>query len=253
MDALREDVEVLARHVADLEPRRHSDPFANDVYEAAWYWRDLGNWVLEKNTRTNFPARAREEFALLEQLKDKLVEKPAEEQKEYSPVFETAERILKVVENVEPPRDGHLGILRIIREQFDFLQTDYGFALLKEEPIGVRLSSGEVYLELQWAKKHNSSCSFGPESNPKKSYGIDDLLFMYGDQRYRTLPDELGLYTESDVERWFTFLASIFKQYGRDVLSNRPGIFTELAKAQAQRDQEYTQAMNRLYGNSPTR
>lgn len=249
MDALREDVEVLARHVADLEPQRHSDPFANDVYEAAWYWRDLGNWVLEKNTRTNFPARAREEFALLEQLKEKLVEKSAEEQKEYCPVFETAERILKVVENVEPPRDGHLGILRIIREKFGFLQTDYGFALLKEEPIGVRFSSGEVYLELKWAKKHNSSCSFGPESNLKKSYGIDDLLFMFGDKRYRTLPEDLALNTESDIENWFKFLADVFKQYGHDVLSNRAGIFEKLTKAQAQRDREYTQEMDRLYGH----
>jgi hypothetical protein len=253
MDTLREDVEALAKHITDLERQRHSDPFTNDVYEAAWYWRDLGNWVIENNTRTNFPARVHEEFVLMEKLRGILLSKSSEEQKRYAPVFEAGERILKIAETVKPPKDGHLGILRIIREQFGFVQTDYGFALLKKEPIGGRLSSRAVYLELQWAKKHNSSCSFGPESNPKESFGIDDLLFMYGDQRYRTLPDELGLNTESDVERWFTFLASIFKQYGHDVLSNRPGIFAELAKAQAQRDHEYTQAMDRLYGDSPTR
>ncbi len=71
---------------------------------------------------------------------------------------------------------------------------------------------------------------------------------MYGDRRYRTLPEDLGLDTEEDVERWFTFLSGIFRQYGHDVLTNRPGIFEELAKAQEQRGREYTQEMDRLYG-----
>ena len=58
-----------------------------------------------------------------------------------------------------------------------------------------------------------------------------------------------ALNTESDVQNWSKFLAGVFKQYGHDVLSNQPGIFEKLAKAQAQRDQEYTQEMDRLYGH----
>jgi len=51
------------------------------------------------------------------------------------------------------------------------------------------------------------------------------------------------------VENWFKFLAGVFKQYGHDVLSNQPGIFEKLAKAQAKRDPEYTREMDCRYGD----
>src|SRR5436305_7425436 len=240
MVLVRENVDELALHVAGLEQQRFSEPFANDVYEAASYWRDLGKWVLENNTRVNFPARAREELAFMDNLRKLLLKKSPEEQMKYVPVFETAEKVLRAVVTVQPPKDGHHGVLRIIRDQFWFLQTDYDFTITNEEPTGIRFSSGTVYLELEHGKDHTLSCTFGPESNPKKSFWIDDILFMHGDERYRTLAQEFTLNTESDVEKWFKFLADVFKRYGHDVLSNRSGIFEELAKAQAQRDQEYT-------------
>lgn len=249
MNSLRENVDALARHVADLEPERSTDAFANDVYEAAWYWRDLGNWVLENNTRTNFPARAREELASMDDLRRLLLTRSSEEQTKYAPMFETAEKVLRVVESVHPSKGGHLGVLRVIREQFGFLQTEHSFAIAKEERIGIRFSSGKVYLELEWAKNYHMSCSFGLELNPRESFWIDDLLFMYGDPRYRTLPEELALNTESDVERWFQSLADTFKQYGNDVLSNKPGIFEKLEQAQAERDREFTREMNSQYGH----
>jgi len=248
MDSLRNDVGTIGRHIVDLEKQRFSDPFANDVYEAAWYCRNLGKWVLENNTKVNFPARGREELAFMEDLRKVLLKKTPEEQARYAPVFEIAEKILRVVKTAQPPKDGHLGILRVVREQFSFLQANYGFAIVKEEPLGIRFSSGAVYLELEHAKDPALSCSFGPESNPKECFWIDDLLFMHGDDRYRTLPQELALDTEGDVEKWFKFLAGVFKQYGHEVLTNRPGIFDQLTKAQAQRDQEYTQEADRLYG-----
>lgn len=51
-----------------FEARRNEDALANDCFEAAWYWRDLGRWVLEGNTRVNYPERAKGEFMLLTQL-----------------------------------------------------------------------------------------------------------------------------------------------------------------------------------------
>jgi hypothetical protein len=247
--ALKDIVDKMESYLPELERQRSSNPFANDVFEAADDLRHLCSRVLDGDTRVNYPVRAREELGLWRTLADFLQRRSTEEQQRYATIFETAQQILKDVQTVEPPKDGHLGVLRIIREQFGFVQTDYGFAIVKEEPIGIRFSSREVYLELEWAKKYNSSCSFGPESNPKESFWIDDLLFMHGDERYRNLPQDLALNSESDVQNWFKFLAGVFKQYGHDVLSNRPGIFERLAKAQTQRDQEYTQEMDRLYGH----
>jgi hypothetical protein len=245
---IEELVENLESQLPELEQRRASDSFANDVYEAADYWCDLARWALEKNTRVNYPVRARGELVLLGRLRQILQTKSEESQRKYAPLFETATAILMFVEKVQPPKDGHLGVLRIIREQFGFLQTDYGFVIAEEEPTSVRLSSSAVYVKLEYASRPYLSCQFGPQSDPTKSFGIDDLLFMNGDERYRDLPQELKLDTERDVENWFKFLGDIFRQYLHDVLSNRPGIFEQLGKSQAQRDQEYIHDMNRQHG-----
>jgi hypothetical protein len=249
MDTLLTTVEMLAVRLPDLQRQRSVTPFANDVYEAADYWHRLGVDILENNTRTNFPEIVPSELRLLAQLEAILATRSAEEQTRYAQVFQAGRNILGFAEKVQLSEDGHLGILRVIRQQFGFLEMDYGFRVTHQKPTGLRFSSDTVYVDLAWAKKYaSSSCSFGAETNAKQSFWIEDLLFMYGDQRYRTLPEDLGLDTEDDVERWFTFLASIFKQYGHDVLSNQPGIFDKLAKAQAERDREYTQEMDRLYG-----
>jgi hypothetical protein len=239
----------LESYLPELQHERSSSGFANDIFEAVDDLRHLGHLILNGDTRVNYPARVQQERELWKLLNDLLPKRSPEDQKRYAPMFEAAEEILQFAESIQLPKDGHLGILRIIREQFGFLQADYRFAIVKEQPIGIRFSSEAVYLELNWAKHHNSSCSFGPESNPTRAFWLDDLLFMYGDPRYRTLPEELALNTESEVESWFKFVADLLKQYGRDVLSNQPGIFDKLAKAQAERDREYTQEMDRLYGH----
>jgi hypothetical protein len=240
-------VNELGSQLPELERRRSSDTFANDLYEAAEYWRELGLWVLENNTKVNYPERVRGELKLLAKLWQILQNKPAEEQRLYAPVLETAQEILRRVERVQPPKDGHLSVLRIIREHFHFLQTDYGFSIVDKQPTGVRLSSGAIYLKLQHAKDPTLSCSFGPETDPQQCFWINDLLFMNRDPRYRTLPEELHLETEANTENWFAFLAAVFKQYGHPVLSNEPGIFIRLAQAQAERDAEYVQEMKRKF------
>jgi hypothetical protein len=164
------------------------------------------------------------------------------------PLFVVAQDVLKVAEAIPLPKDGHLGILKVIRQTFGFLETDYGFTAIAEGPLGMRFSSGTVYLELGFGAAPSLTCSFGQESQPKKNFWVEDLLYMQGDQRYKALPQELKLESEEDVKGWFEFLAEIWKQYGYDVLADRPGIFDRLNQAQAQRDEEYTREMNRLYG-----
>ena len=67
---------------------------------------------------------------------------------EYGPQLNTGGEILEIVGAVQPPSDGHLGFLRVIRQYFRFLQTDYGFAITDEQPTSMRFSSGAVYVEL---------------------------------------------------------------------------------------------------------
>jgi hypothetical protein len=249
LNLLRGLVDELSLRLSSLEHRRFVAPFANDLFEAASYWRDLGTFALDRNTKVDYPVVARSEIREMEHLKTISLGQPHENQDYYAPIFQIAGEILDTVEKIQPPSDGHLGVLRIIHEQFAFLEADYGFHVTEQKPTGLRLSTGEVYIELAWAKQWSNSCVFGPDSPSQESFWIKDLLFMHSDQRYRTLPEELTLDTESAVEGWFRFLAGVFKQYGRDVFTNRPGIFAKLAKAREEWDREYTKEMDRLYGN----
>jgi hypothetical protein len=242
---LQDAVDKLESYLPELERTRTVHSFANDVFEAADDLRHLAHRAIEGDTRVNYPARAREESELWKKLMELLQRRPGTEQERLAPVFDTALEILPKIEEIHPSKEGHLGIVKTILELFEFLQTDFGFAIQYVEPTGVQFSSGAVYIKLQWATAHSLSCSFGSEAQPKKSFWIDDLLFLYHDPSYRTIPEKLKLNTREDVERWLTFLAEVFKQYGRDMLTDQPGVFEELARAQMQRDHEYTEETSR--------
>jgi hypothetical protein len=251
MDSILKNLAVLESSLPELQRQRNTEAFANDVYEAVDDWCHFARHAVENDTRVNYPLRARSEFDLLAKLREILRGRSSEEQQRYGPLFETAQEMIEQLETVPLPSDGHMGALKAIREHFGFLRTEYGFEITDEQPTGVRFSSGAVFLKLEYSKNPSLSCSFGPDSKDGKEFGIDDLLFMYGDRRYRELPQSLVLDTEADVDSWFQFIADVFEQYGREVLSNRPGIFDRLALAQAQRDAEFVAAMNEKYGNRP--
>jgi hypothetical protein len=245
---LRALISELELRLPELDRGRSSSAFANDVFEATDDLIHLGHYALDGNTKVDYPGRLRQERQLWKQLNDSLRNRPVEDHDQYASVFHAAERVLRIVELVPPAEGGYLGSVRIILDQFNFLQTEYHFVIEEEGSLKVRFSSGTVYVELSWAKTFSASCVFGPESNPGAPFWIDDLLFMYHDQQFHNLPNELNLKTDIDVKRWFAFLASVFKHYGRDVLTNRPGIFDELTTAQRQRDFEYSREMNRRFG-----
>jgi hypothetical protein len=241
-------VSELESHLPELKRQRASDAFANDVYEAAYYWCELGRWVLENNTKVNYPERVRGERELLAKLEKVLEGRSAKEQTKYAPLLNTGGEILQIVGAVKPPRDGHLGFLRIVRGCFSFLQVDYGFSITDEQPTSARFSTDAVYVKLEYSHDPWSSCLFGPESPETKHFSIADLLFLNHDERYRSLPQKIALASESEVETWLKFLADVFRQYGRAALSNEPGVFERLAKAQSARDEEYRLEMERLHG-----
>ncbi len=103
---LQKAVSELESHLPELERQRASDTFANDLYEAAYYWCELGRWVLENNTKVNYPERVRGERELLAKLQEILGNKSPEEQLRYGPLLNVGSEILRMVGAVQPPRDG---------------------------------------------------------------------------------------------------------------------------------------------------
>jgi hypothetical protein len=248
IELLQNVVSALEAELPQLERQRASDGFVNDLYEAFSYWCDLGHWVLQKNTRVNYPERVRGERELLSKLETILRGKPEEARSKFGPLLSIGKEILQIVEAVQPPKNGHLGFLRIIRECFQFLESDFDFSITDEQPTSIEFTSGTVYLELKCSSDSWMSCLFGPEAAKRKHFAIRDLLFFHSDQRYLTLPAKVPMASESEIEDWFRFVADLFKQYGSEVLSNQPGIFDRLAQAQSQRDAEFVADMNKKYG-----
>ena len=131
-----------------------------------------------------------------------------------------------------------MGVLTAIKTHFLFVQEDFGFSIRNVHPLGLTFTSSQVHLNLAYARAPYLSCSFGPEIVPANDFWVDDLLFMNGDERYKSLPENLDLKTEEDVNTWFSFLAQIFRQYGEPVLRDKPGVFARLSDAQSDRDAE---------------
>ena len=248
MEFLRDNVVTLEQCLPGLQQHRFESPFANDIFEAVADWRQFGNLLIEENPRVNFPRRARQESELLHLLRAIVSRRPLDDQARCAPLFEAAERIIKVAEARLPSKDGYLGFLRIVRQQFSFLQLEHEFKMVDEEPTLVRLSSGEIYVELDCGGLLETTCAFGPEPRSNQHFWLSDLLFLYGDQRYLDFRGDAKLVeTEAGVESWFTFAATILKQFGKDVVANVPGVFERLQEAQDRRDQEYKEEMDRLY------
>ena len=74
-----------------LKGQRDSSPLANDKFEAAVYWCQLGRWAVEGNTKVNYPARARGEKELLAKLRDIVDAKGVEDQVRYSHLLDVVE------------------------------------------------------------------------------------------------------------------------------------------------------------------
>ena len=232
-------VRELETMLPDLKAQRHSSGLANDMYEAAEDWRNAGNYIINANTRVDYQARAFSERCLVDALQASLLVKPTEEQARYARLLRLGAEIVQALQATPSPRDGHLGVLRILREQFGFIEQDCGFYVTKERPTGLRYSSGQVFLELEYASASSLSCEFGSESQSQECFWIEDLLYINKDKRYKSIPGALSLNTADEVEAWFRFVAEIFRERGKQVLLNEPGIFERLKAAQSKRDEEF--------------
>jgi hypothetical protein len=247
-DKLGQDLEELKKRLPTLERKRYESGFLNSVFELTDDLCRVADRALNHDTTIDFTPQANYELGFWNRLRIEAEKQSQADRLEYQSVYDLAQQILREMGKVVPPQDGHLGVLRIIREEFAFLHADFGFTAETKKPTGMRFSSGSVYVNLEYAKRRTLSCSFGPESNLDTVFGIADLLFLFGDQGYKE-PEEITLATEKDVESWFKYLADVFKRYGQEILTNEPGIFDKLTTAQNEKDQEYIRQMDERYGN----
>lgn len=243
---LEENLSVLEARLPELRDCRHMGPLQNDIYEEVADCCHLGRRAIENDTRVNYPARSQSEFKCLKELREFWIAKDQKSLERYQPLLETAHEMIQQTAEIPLDPDGHLGVLKTIREHFGWLLEQIGFTIADEQPTGVCLTCGRVFLELAWATK--SSLSFSLTRNKVNHFWLEDLLFQHGDDRYRTVPTSLDLKTKEDVESWFSFVSGVLRKYGQDLLTDQAEAWSRLAEAQSKRDGEYVALMNAKYG-----
>ena len=243
---LKENLDVLQTSLSGLKAEREKGPIQNDLYEAVDYWCVLGQRAVAGDTKVNYPARAEGELQLLGRLRGMLCARPESERAPHLYLLDRAEELLHEIADISLSPDGHLKVLKAIRSNFDFLFETYGFTVVDEQPTKMRLESGAVSIELGWATQ--STLSFSLTRSECRDFRIEDILYLFGDERYRSVPQAIQLNTESEVDEWFRFVSSVLLQHGDALLRNEPGAFGRLAEAQAKRDAEYATMMNEKYG-----
>ena len=119
-EILQEELSIVNKMLPSLQKQRASSPFANDVYEAVAYWRDLGQRAFNGDSRIDYSKRAREEMSVLDRLAKLLRSRPVEDQRRYADVFEVAKGLLSHVEKTATSDEGYLGTVAIIKARFHF-------------------------------------------------------------------------------------------------------------------------------------
>lgn len=217
----------LAAFAAALQPARAESALANDMFEAADDWRDLGQRLSCDADRLDVWARVSQEQALLRRLRAAVAQTAPAVQARYQPILDAGGEIIAAAAAHQRDPDGHLGFLRVIRETFAFLVAR-GFACVATTQISASFSSGQVFVRLECAAEPWASCTVGPEGDVDQRYYLDDLLSLAGDPAWQSLPQKLSLRSQSDVEQWFSYVAHVLRNGASDIMANTPGIFPRL-------------------------
>lgn len=243
---LADNLAFLETAASELRAERNEGPLQNDVYEEIDDIRNLCIRAAAVDTRVNYPVRAESEMKLVQKLRAVISNGAEKDRERYLPLLDRAEEMVQQIAQIPVPPDGHLGVLRLIRGHFGFLIDEYRFTVTDEQPTNMRLASGAVTINLGWATQ--SSLSFSLCKAERGDFWIEDLLYLHGDPRYRSVPQALQLNTEADVDEWFRFIASVLRQFADELLKDKPGAFDRIAQAQAKRDIEYAAMMNEKCG-----
>ena len=217
----------------------------NDMYEAAWDWRTLGESLIEAKGH-DLSGRVQQEVELFEKLRShygaKLAENP-----DYIEIMAIGEGIIEIGKRYKPPPDGYLGSARIIRETFAFLTSEFGMVPGTAPDASCNYASDHVKLELSLPNHAGAFCWIEPLDGSGRSFQLEQVLFMGGRFESLALPQGEKITTEAQVQAWFTTVANILRQYGSDLLANKPGAFEQLAEAAAERDRLIGEEGERLW------
>lgn len=99
---IQEAMATLAAFADELRPARSTDALANDLYEAADDWRNLGELVLQDSDRTDFQRRAQQEVALMTQLRAVMAQRFGRQPTRYEPLFEAGETLIQAALRRKP-------------------------------------------------------------------------------------------------------------------------------------------------------
>ena len=247
MERVTQCIDVLVALAAKLEPGRNDSGIVNDVFEAAEDWKGLGRLVLE-DKGYDIAGRLKQEVESLEGLRN-FYGAELDQNPDFARVMELGAQMIAAAKQYEPPRDGYLGAVRIIRQTFAFLQTEFGLVPGQAHGMSWNYASDRVCVHLSLPNRISSWCQLKRPNDPSYGYELEDLLFMGGRSVSLALPPGQMIASEADVQAWFTTVADILRQYGSDVLADRPGAFERLAQAAAKRERRYVEECERLYGS----
>ncbi len=245
MEVISQYMEALRALAAKLEPGRKDSGIVNDMFEAADDWKSLGRLMLE-DERRDLRGRIKQEEELFAELRafygDALEQDP-----DYAGIMELGARLIAAGNQRKIDPDGYLGSMKIVRQTFAFLQTDFGLMPGPEPNDMWDYASDRVCVSLRLPSHYDSECRLKQLSDPDKDFALEDLLFVGGRSVSLALPAGQAIATEADVQAWFTTVADVLQRYGSDVLADRPGAFDRLARASAERERLINEECERLY------
>lgn len=245
MEMIEQDIAILRALAEKLEPRRNDQPIINDMFEAADDWKNFGRDQLSKDD-PNLSARMQQELDTLKGLRAFYGDE-IDQDADYAKIMECGARLIEACSHRRIDPDGWLGIVKILRRTFAFLASDFGLESGSAPEDAFVCASDQVRVTLGVPKQYASCCRLTRVSNPSRHLDLEDLLFMGGRFVLLTLQPTQEFTTEAEVQAWFTMVADILRQYGSDVLADRPGAFERLAQASAERDRLIGEECERLY------
>ena len=245
---IEHEIETLAALAAKLRPLRNDMPIINDMFEAADDWKNFGQIQLERvpEERWDLTGRMQQEEELLGRLR-RFYGEAIDRDPDFARIMELGARLIAACKQRKVDPDGWLGIVKVLRQTFGFLASEFG---MRSGPGLDGLfdhASDRVSVRLRLPDHFGSSCYVKQTCNPGEEFDLEDLLFMDGVSTSLALPEGQEFTTEADVQAWFTTVADILRRHGSDVLADRPGAFERLAQAAAERERLYVQECEQLW------
>ncbi len=222
------------------------------MFEAADDWHGFGESLLHADPEYNLTGRMDQEIEFYGKLQshwaDALLSNP-----DYGRIMALGAQLIAEARKRKYHPDGYKGSLRILREAFAFLTTDYGFQPGEGHQGLFNYWSPHLHIELGFPRNDPSipskdvGCWLNYLGNPKDRFWPEEILWMAGQPESVLEPPLEPLNTEAAIQAWFTKLADVLRNYAADQLGNKPGAFLRLAAAQAERESHLIAETERLW------